>query len=83
MSSFQNLGVIRTLQAQRSYAHALTFIIQRGMNPLRFCLWVIMNQKSFNLETTTSSVRSVLLLIIYNMDKHQMAQYDYITSAQN
>ena len=44
---------------------SLCFVIQRSMRviPLDFCLRVIVNEKSLNLEKTTSSVLSVLLLI--------------------
>ena len=40
-------------------------VIQRCMRvtPLGFCLRVIVNEKPLNLENTTSSVLSVLLLI--------------------
>ena len=54
-------------EAQRSYAHALSrcLAIQRGMRltTLSLCLRVIVNEKPLNLEKTTSSVLSVLLLI--------------------
>ena len=39
---------------------SLCLVIQRGM---RFCLRVIVNEKPLNLEKTTSSVLSILLLI--------------------
>ena len=43
----------------------LCLVIQRVMPtiPLGFCLRVIVNEKPLNLENTTSSVLSVLLLI--------------------
>ena len=44
---------------------SLCLVIQRGMRitSLGFCLRVIVNEKPLNLEKTTSSVLSILLLI--------------------
>ena len=71
MSSFQDLGFFvhnnTKTEAQRSYAHAaLNDITEREsmrVTHLGFCLRVIVNEKPLNLEKTTSSVLSVLLLI--------------------
>ena len=73
MSSFQDLGVFvqnnPEAEAQRSYAHdALNYKTtererEPGLTPLSFCLRFIVNEKLLNLEKTTSSVLSVLLLI--------------------
>jgi len=44
---------------------SLRLLIQRGMRitPLGICLRIMVNDKPLNLEKTTSSVLSVLLLI--------------------
>ena len=50
--------------------HFLCLVIQRSMHvtPLGFCLGVIVNEKLLNLDKTTSSVLSVVLLI-YGLSK--------------
>ena len=71
MSSFQDYGFYvynnPETEAQSSYAHvALKDETQREsicLTPLGFCRRVIVNEKPLNLEKTTSSVLSVLLLI--------------------
>jgi hypothetical protein len=71
MSSFQDLSVFRhndpEAETQRSYAHsALNDKTEREsmrVTPLVFYLRVIANENPLNLENTTSSVLSVLLLI--------------------
>ena len=58
-------------ESQRSYAHAaLNYKTERRpvlrdmrVTPLGFCLRVIVHENLLNLEKTTSSVLSVLLLI--------------------
>ena len=58
-------------EAQRSYAHAALSYKTEGkpalrntrVTPLGICLKVFVNETSLNLEKTTSSVLSVLLLI--------------------
>ena len=54
----------------------LCLVIHRGMRvtPLGFCLRVIVNEKPLNLEKTTSSVLSVLLLI-YTPTPLQKVEY--------
>ena len=49
---------------------SLCLAIQRGMRvtPLGFCLRVIVNKKPLNLEMTTFSVLSVLLLICFSLE---------------
>ena len=58
---------ILEVEAQRSYAHDLflCLVIQPSMRvtPLGNCLMVIVKEKPLNIEKTTSSVLSVLLLI--------------------
>ena len=58
MSSFQDLGVTHACFL------SLCIVIQRCMRvtPLGFCLRVFVNEKRLNLEKTTSSVLSVLLI---------------------
>ena len=68
MSPFQDLRVFRS---RRSYAHAVLNNkterepVPLGMRvtPLGFRLRVIVNENLLNIEITTSSVLSVLLLI--------------------
>ena len=68
MSHFQDL---RVFCSQRNYAHAALnnkterepVILGMRITPLGFRLRVIVNEKLLNIEITTSSVLSVLLLI--------------------
>ena len=57
MSSFQDLGGVRT--------DFLCLVIKRSIRvtPLGLCFRVIVNERPLNLEKTTSTVLSVLLLI--------------------
>ena len=65
-------------EAQKSYAHTLSLcpVIQRGMRvtSLGLCLRVIVNEKFLNLEKTTPSVLSGLLLI-YDKDSFVTRAY--------
>ena len=77
MWSFQDLGGFvhknPETAAQRSYTHAaLKDKIEKEsmrVTPLGFCLRVIVNKNPLNLEKTTSSGLSVLLLI-YEFNKN-------------
>ena len=77
MLSFQDLwGFVHNnpeTAAQRSYTHAaLKDKIEKEsmrVTPLGFCLRVIVNENPLNLEKTTSSGLSVLLLI-YEVNKN-------------
>ena len=69
MSSIQDFFFINNYpeaEGKRSYSLlSLCLVIQHGIRvtSLGFCLRIIMNEKPINLEKTTSSVLSVLLLI--------------------
>jgi len=66
MSSFQDLSVFRhnnpEAETQRSYAHS-TLNDKTERESMRVTPLVIANENPLNLENTTSSVLSVLLLI--------------------
>ena len=69
MSSIQDFFFIYNnpeAEGKRSYSLlSLWIVVQHGIHvtSLGFCLRIIMNEKPINLEKTTSSVLSVLLLI--------------------
>jgi len=71
MSSFLDFGVFSftiTLRQKpkgvtRMLSVCIVILLGVRVTPLAFCLKVIVNEKSLNLEKTTSSVLSVLLFI--------------------
>ena len=71
MSSFQDLGVFLYNNPEAEAHDALNYKTEReSMRTfLGFCLRVIVNEKPINLEKTTSSILSILVLMYGSTDE--------------